>query len=180
MCAQSQWASKIEEHAAPRLAKSAERIDGAMMAGGDMLMLTTRQGGEEGRSSDRVAVGRSNVSCRSVYQFNELFDMRMTHWWGSSSSRNCPLLRLVRVRAPHPCTWNLRLQVARNTALSWQDHRVDSFRGGLAIHFVSPVLATQSSLMRPVEVVVVWRAAQTLRSDELVSSSASSAPNRQL
>ena len=73
MCAQSQWASKIEEHAAPRLAKSAERIDGAMMAGGDMLMLAAGQRADEGRPSDRVAAGRRNVNWPTVYKAQRTF-----------------------------------------------------------------------------------------------------------
>jgi hypothetical protein len=35
-CSQSQPLLIVVEHASPRAAKSAERIDGAMMAGGDM------------------------------------------------------------------------------------------------------------------------------------------------
>jgi hypothetical protein len=35
-CSQSQPLLTVVEHASPRAAKSAERIDGAMMAGGDM------------------------------------------------------------------------------------------------------------------------------------------------
>lgn len=49
-CSQSASCSMVVLHACPKAAKSAARIEGAMMAGGDILCGGAGQGGEKLRS----------------------------------------------------------------------------------------------------------------------------------
>lgn len=58
ICSQSALLSIVVEQASPRAAKSAERIDGAMMAGGDMV--TRRKGVNEGTMADADRGRRDN------------------------------------------------------------------------------------------------------------------------
>jgi hypothetical protein len=72
-CSQSQPLLIVVEHASPRAAKSAERIDGAMMAGGDMA--TERNISVEGT---RLQV--APVRTDRVFTFSRtFFHIRMTH-----------------------------------------------------------------------------------------------------
>jgi hypothetical protein len=91
----------VVEHSSPRAAKSAERIDGAMIAGGDMA--TERECVCKGHK-----IASSSCKNSSSVYFLANFSHQNDAWWGSEWRR------LLRGRKLSPCTSSLRLHCCRN------------------------------------------------------------------